>query len=209
MSATLVTINGSVDMKATSRERDVRAGKEPVRRVNRKEPAGATQPVARERSRVAVLALDAFGELRHFFSHDVQLAQALNWDEATAAQWRNRLVVRPQRTKVRQVLLLNELAGEARAYLATDTDVGEWLNAPLPNLRGKSPANWIRSRGRIGLRELTHGMVDWMPRVPDRDLEPIDSAEAQVYLDETAGHDPGAAELKRMLAARARRRTTP
>lgn len=196
-------------MTATTRGRDVRTGSEPVGRINRKEPAKATQPVARERSRVAILALDAFGDLRRFFSHDVQLAQALNWDDATAAQWRDRLVVRPQRTKVRQVLLLNELAGEARAYLATDTDVGEWLNAPLPNLRGSSPANWIRSRGRIGLRQLTHGMVDWMPRLPDHDLEPIDAEEAQAYLDEAAGYDAGAAELKQMLAARARRRTAP
>jgi hypothetical protein len=194
-------------MTATTRERDFRAGPKPVRQAKRKQPAEAAQPVARERSRVATLALDAFGELRRFFGHDVQLAQALNWDDATAAQWRDRLVVRPQRTKVRQVLLLNELAGEARAYLATDTDVGDWLNAPLPNLRGSSPANWIRSRERIGLRELTHGMVDWMPRLPDRDLEPIDAQEAQAYLDEAAGHDAGAAELKRMLAALAQRTT--
>ena len=196
-------------MTATTRARDVRAGPEPVGRVNRKGPAEATQSAARERSRQAILALDAFGDLRRFFSHDVQLAQALGWDDATAAQWRDRLVVRPQRIKVRQVLLLNELTHEARAYLATDTDVGEWLNAPLPNLRGSSPAQWIRSRGRIGLRELTYGMVDWMPRLPDRDLEPIDADEAQAYLDEAAEHDAGAAELKRMLAARARRRTAP
>jgi hypothetical protein len=167
------------------------------------------QPAARERSPQATLALDAFGDLRRFFSHDIQLALALGWDDATAAQWRDHVVVRPQRIKARQVLQLAELAREARAFLATDTDVGKWLNAPLPNLRGSSPARWIRSRGRIGLRELTHGMVDWMPRLPDRDLEPIDADEAQAHLDEAAEHDAGAAELKRMLADRARRRRAP
>jgi hypothetical protein len=196
-------------MTATTRERDVRAGPKPVGRVNRKDAADAMQPAARERSPQAILALDAFGDLRRFFSHDIQLAQALGWDDATAAQWRDRVVVRPQRVKARQVLQLAELAHEARAYLATDTDVGEWLNAPLPNLRGSSPAEWIRSRGRIGLRELTYGMVDWMPRLPDRDLEPIDAEKAQAYLDEAAEHDAGAAELKRMLADRARRRRAP
>lgn len=129
----------------------------------------------------------------------MQLAVALGWDEATAAQWRDRVVVRPQRAKATQVLQLAELAGEARAYLDSDTDVGEWLNAPLPNLGGKSPARWLRSRGRTGLRELTAGMVDWMPRLPEGDLEPINAGQARAALGEAADHDEGAAELRRML----------
>jgi hypothetical protein len=99
-----------------------------------------------------------------------------------------------------QVALLAELAREARAYLDTDANVGDWLNAPSPNLRGTSPARWLRSRGHIGLRELTFGLVDWMPRLPDTDLEPIDEERARAYLEEAADHDEGAAELKRMLA---------
>jgi hypothetical protein len=43
-------------------------------------------------------------------------------------------------------------------------------------------------------------MDDWMPRLPDRDLEPIDEEQARANLDEAAEHDEGAAELKRMLA---------
>ena len=187
-------------MPATTRERRLRAGQKAAGRANTKNPAGATGPAPRERSPLACLAVDAFGDLRRFFVHDVDLAQALGWDEATAAQWRDRLVVRPQRIKALQVLQLAELAREARAYLETDTNVGEWLNAPLPNLRGSSPARWVRSRGPIGLRELTHGMVDWMPRLPDRDLEQIVAEQARTYLDEAAEHDEGAAELKRMLA---------
>lgn len=187
-------------MAATTRERRPRAGQKAAGRVSKENPAGTARLAARERSLQASVALDAFGDLRRFFAHDVHLAQALGWDKATAAQWRDRLVVRPQRIKAMQVLQLAELAREARAYLETDTNVGEWLNAPLPNLRGSSPARWVRSRGPIGLRELTHGMVDWMPRLPDRDLEPIDAEQARRYLDEAAQHDEGAAELRRMLA---------
>jgi len=189
-------------MSAITRERYVRAGLQPVGRVSRKSRADVTRPADRERSAEANLALDAFCDLRQFFSHDVQLAQALGWDEATAAKWRDRLVVRPQRIKVMQVRQLAELAHEARAYLGTDTDVGGWLNAPLPNLRGSTPARWVRSRGPIGLRELTRGMVDWMPRLPDRDLERIDAEQARAYLDQAAEYDAAAAELKRMLGER-------
>lgn len=187
-------------MPATTRERRLRARKA-AGGVNRKDRAGMRRPGARQRSAQANRAVDAFGDARRFFSHDARLAEALGWDEATAAQWRDRLVVRPQRVKAIQVFELAELAREARAYLRTDTDVGDWLNAPLPNLGGSSPARWLRSRGMIGLRELIHGMVDWMPRLPERDLDPIDMERAWAYLDEAAEHDQGAAELKRMLAA--------
>lgn len=187
-------------MPTTARDSSLRAGGDAVGRAPREIRSDASQPRARERSPQASLALDAFGNLRRFFSHDVQLAQALGWDEATAAQWRDRQVVRPQRTKVMQVLQLAELGREARAYMETNEDVGEWLNAPLPNLRGSSPSRWLRSRGPIGLRELTRGMVDWMPRPPDRDLEPIDAEGARANLDEAAKHDEGAAELVRMLS---------
>ncbi len=189
-------------MPTTTRKSRLRSGEKAAGRVNRKNAAVAVaaRPVARQRTQQANLALDAFSDLRRFFAHDVNLAQALGWDAATTAQWRDRIVVRPQRLKAMQILQLAELAREARAYLENDTSVGEWLNAPLPNLRGNSPARWLRSRGSIGLRELTHGMVDWMPRPPDRDLEPIDAEQARAYLDKAAEHDEGAAELKRMLA---------
>jgi hypothetical protein len=35
----------------------------------------------------------------------------------------------------------------------------------LPNLRGATPAQWLVARGHRGLRELTYGLVDWMPRL--------------------------------------------
>jgi hypothetical protein len=177
-----------------------RAGQKPTAPTKKQTTVRSRRPAARERSAQATRALDVFGELRHFFVYDAQLAQALGWDEATAAQWRDRLVIRPQRVKTMQVLFLYEIAREARAYLERDVDVGEWLNAPLPNLRGGSPARWVRERGLIGLRELTHGMVDWMPRLPDRELEAVNEEEAMAYLDAAAEHDAGAREFKRMLA---------
>ena len=77
-------------MPATTRERRLRAGQKAAERVDQNNPTRATRPAARKRSRQATLALDAYGDLRRFFTHDVDLAQALGWDEATAAQWRDR-----------------------------------------------------------------------------------------------------------------------
>jgi hypothetical protein len=164
----------------------------------------ASLPTRRGRQRANGLpqadrALDTFADVRRYFGRDIQLAVVLGWDEATAARWRDHVVVRPQRVKTMRVVLLDKLAREARAYLESDTDVGEWLNAPLPNLQGKCPARWLRSRGRTGLRELTAGMVDWMPRLPERDLQPIDAEQARAFLKEAADHDEGVAELERML----------
>src|SRR5258708_2287494 len=134
-------------MPATTRERRLPTGQKAAGRIDTKRPGTGTPAGAPERSQQATLALDALCLLLPFFGHDAHLAQALGWDEATAAQWRDRRVVRPQRIKAMQVLLLYEAAQEARAYLESDTNVGEWLNAPMPNLRGNSPARWIRTRG--------------------------------------------------------------
>lgn len=162
---------------------------------------GTTQPTVRRRSQSSQQALDAFAHLRRFFARDAYLARALGWGESTAAAWRDGSVVRPQRLKVTQVILLDELARGARAYLDDDASVGEWLNAPLPNLRGKSPAQWLGSRGWTGLRELMSGMVDWMPRFPEDDLDPIDDAQVQAFLDDVEDKDPIRSELRRMVAA--------
>jgi hypothetical protein len=128
------------------------------------------------------------------------LAQALGWDQATAGDWGSHNVVRPRTAKHKQVFLLIELCAEARAYLASDSDVGLWLNAPLPNLRGITPAEWLRERGAIGLRELTYGMVDWMPRLPDGELSDIDEESAWLAMLAAAKEDAGVREFRRMLA---------
>lgn len=176
-------------------------------RVGRKYPASARTKAStaaiqanRQRSARATRALEAFADLRRFFASDSQLAEALTWDEATVAKWRDHLVVRPQVIKVMQVLLLDEIALEARAYMRSDSDVGSWLNAPTPNLRGATPARWVRQRGHVGVTELTHGLVDWMPRIPERDLRAIDPDAALAYLDAAVETDEGARELKRMLS---------
>ena len=163
---------------------------------------GAQRTPVRRRSAQALLALQAFAELRQYFSRDTQLVQALSWDEATIASWRREEVVRPQAMKVAQVLLLHEAAREASAYMECDAQVGEWLNAPLPNLRGATPANWVRLHGPAGLAELTRGLVEWMPRIREDDLQAIDPDAAIEYLDSAAKHDYGARELRRMLSER-------
>jgi len=104
----------------------------------------------------------------------VLLAGALGWDEATVAEWRTREVVRPQVKKAAEIELLLDLCEETRPYLREDHQVGQWMSTGLPNLRGMSPAQWLAARGHRGLRELTYGLVDWMPRLPAGELEPIE-----------------------------------
>jgi hypothetical protein len=156
------------------------------------------QPPQRRRSPQAVSALDAFTSLYAFFGRDVLVAEALGWDEATVAAWRERQVVRPQRAKSDEVELLLELCEETRPYLREDGQVGAWVTTPLPNLRGATPAAWLRLRGRRGLRELVHGLVDWMPRLPVGEIEPVDERAAAAALSKQAA-DPAVVEFQRML----------
>ena len=121
----------------------------------------------------------------------------------TVAEWREQRVVRPQKTKMVQVALLYELCTEARAYLDSDLDAGRWVTAPLPNLaleerRGVTPAEWVNVRRITGLRELTYGMVDWMPKVPETDLQFNDS-DASAYGSAASGGQ-AVQEFERMLA---------
>jgi hypothetical protein len=145
-----------------------------------------------------VSALEVFASLYSFFGRDVMVADALGWDDATVAAWRQREVVRPQRAKAENVELLLELCEETRPYLRDDRQVGAWVTTPLPNLRGAAPSDWLRLRGRRGLRELVHGLVDWMPRLPAGELEPIDEKATAAALSRHA-HDPAVVEFQRML----------
>jgi hypothetical protein len=143
-------------------------------------------------------ALDSFARLYCFFGRDVLLADALGWDEATVAVWRGRGVVRPQVKKAAQVELLLELCEETRPYLHGDLQVGEWVSTALPNLRGSTPAQWLLARGQRGLRELTYGLVDWMPRLPAGEVEPV---QEDVAAETIAAHERTleTAEFLRML----------
>lgn len=162
--------------------------------------AAESQRQRRRRSKHAARALVAFAALRRFFPHDNQLARALGWDVATTAEWRSGRVVRPQRAKIVEVARLLDLCEETRAYLRSDADAGTWTTAPMPNLGGSSPAEWLQRHGQVGLRQLTHGMVDWMPKVQEADLEPIDSDEADAALQRAVETDEGVREFERMLA---------
>ena len=147
----------------------------------------------------ATRALDCFERLYCFFGRDVLLAEALDWNEATVAEWRTREVIRPHLKKVAQIELLLELCEETRPYLQEDLQVGEWINTGLPNLRGMSPAQWLTARGHRGLRELTYGLLDWMPRLPAGELEPIKEP-ATSKANTPTPRLPEAAEFLRMLS---------
>jgi hypothetical protein len=129
----------------------------------------------------------------------VLLAGALGWDEATVAEWRTREVVRPQVKKAAQIELLLDLCEETRPYLHEDRQVGEWMSTGLPNLRGMTPAQWLAARGHRGLRELTYGLVDWMPRLPADELEPIKERATSETMTPHAD-TPEATEFLRMLS---------
>jgi hypothetical protein len=129
----------------------------------------------------------------------VLLAEALGWNEATVAEWRTREVVRPQVKKAAQIELLLELCEETRPYLHEDHQVGGWISTGLPNLRGMTPAQWLTTRGPRGLRELTYGLVDWMPRLPAGELEPIEEP-ARSGASTPHAETPEAAEFLRMLS---------
>ncbi len=100
------------------------------------------------------MALDDFARLYIFFGRDAPLAAALRWDEATIACWRKRQVVRPQVKKATQVLRMLKLCDQVRPHMQSDRQVGQWLGAPSPNLRGHSPAQWLAANGQRGLDEL-------------------------------------------------------
>jgi hypothetical protein len=155
----------------------------------------------RERSAQAAVALERFDRLRHFFSRDAQMADALGWDHATVAEWRGLRVVRPQRAKAAMVALLLALCEEARPYLDNAGQVGQWVNTPLPNLHGCTPSRWIRERGRTGLDELARGMLDWAPRPREEDLEPVDDSVTLARLRSAARHDETARELQHIIDA--------
>ena len=59
-----------------------------------------------------------------------------------------------------------------------------------------TPASWLQLRGRRGLRELVHGLVDWMPRLPAGEIEPVDEQAATLS---RKAHDPALVEFQRML----------
>lgn len=134
-----------------------------------------TQPkratlMRRQPSALARHALAAFADVRRYFDTDAHIAGALGWDVATAREWREQAVVRPQRVKVKQLLMLRGLCEDTRPFLREDLDVGHWLTSPQPHLRGHTPAQWLRGRGEHGLNELRRGLVEWMPKVSESDL---------------------------------------
>jgi hypothetical protein len=207
--ATLPLINPNVDMPTSSSTSDRSRPQRRVARSTQRQDApraasrerGGRAPRSRRRapSAHATRALDDFARLYSYFGGGALLAGALGWDQATVAEWRTRQVVRPQVKKVAQIELLLELCEETRPYLHEDHQVGEWISIGLPNLRGMTPAQWLTARGHRGLRELTYGLIDWMPRLPAGELESIEGEATPEGLASPAD-TPEAAEFLRMLS---------
>lgn len=160
------------------------------------------QSTQRTRSQAAVLAIETLGELQKYFEYANQLAEALGWDPDTVSDWLSDSVVRPQAKKVAQVILLQELCLEARAYLRSDSDVGIWLTSPSIRLEdGVTPSEWLLERGALGLRELTADMSSTMPKTPVGEIEPVDETKATIVHAYAASKgDAGALEAARLVA---------
>jgi transcriptional regulator with XRE-family HTH domain len=155
---------------------------------------------ARAKSAIALYGATRFQEIRQYFRSDLEVARALGWDPATVSQWRRGEVVRPSRRKIRQVELLGRLAEETNPYLSDPLDVGSWIAAPQPYLGGKAPGRWVDERGEAGLRQLVSSLVDWMPRLAQGELEPVDPQEADAALEAYAAVDEGSQEFKKFLS---------
>jgi hypothetical protein len=190
----------------TRKEAHPSAGRKAERDSARAEREAKRQESRRQRgkrrqlSNHAQYAREAFQGLRGFFKNDAQLAEALGWDEKTVAQWKEAKVSRPRRPNVLRVAFLHELCLEARVYLATEEDAGRWVTTPQPQLRGETPAAWVRDRGKTGLDELTLMFAEApLPAAADEPLEPFDEDEAVSTLLKNAATDAGVAEFARML----------
>lgn len=94
----------------------------------------------------------AIASLRPFYRSASDLAGALSTSRDTVRSWRSsRPPRRPRRELVARAALMVALCREARRYMASDEQVGEWTRAPQPRLRGFTPADVILKYGRSGL----------------------------------------------------------
>lgn len=119
--------------------------------------------------------------LGRFFS-DSELMTALDWDAAAVTSLGD-----VTESEALQVMLMLELCDEFQAYLQDEVEVARWIITPSPHFP-ESPAARLRLEGQAALDEITHGLPDWMPKLPEEDLAPIDSLNVKrPRLDERAG----------------------
>lgn len=117
---------------------------------------------SRRRARTArsARAEGVVGELRGYFRSASQLASALGTSRDTLRAWSAPdAPSRPRVELLDAAELLLALCQATRRYVATDLQVGEWVNAPDPRLGGCSPAQALRRYGRDGLGVLLAGLA--------------------------------------------------
>ena len=139
-------------------------------------------------------------ELRTYFRSIAQLAAALGTSRDTLRAWTAGTV--PSRPRVElldaaQSLLV--LCRAARRYMPDDHQVGDWVTAPDPRLRGASPAKALRRYGRPGLDVLVSGLALIAPSRPTGPVElpPLDELRAALM----TGIGPEAVERIEQMAA--------
>ena len=129
---------------------------------------------SRRRARTArsARAEGVIGELRGYFRSASQLASALGTSRDTLRAWSAASApARPRVELLDAAELLLVLCQATRRYVATDLQVGEWVNAPDPRLGGCSPAQALRRYGRDGLGVLLAGLAVVAPPRPGGPVE--------------------------------------
>ncbi len=131
-------------------------------------PAVAGGSRRRARTDRSARAKRVVGELRNYFRSATQLALALGTSRDTVRMWSAaRTPARPRVELLDAAELLLILCRAARRYVANDLDVGDWVSAPDPRLRGASPAQALRRNGREALQDLLAGLALVAPPRPD------------------------------------------
>ncbi len=131
-------------------------------------PAVADGSRRRARTDRSARAKRVVGELRNYFRSATQLALALGTSRDTVRVWSAaRAPARPRVELLDAAELLLVLCRAARRYVADDLDVGDWVSAPDPRLRGASPAQALRRNGREALEELLAGLALVAPPRPE------------------------------------------
>ena len=106
----------------------------------------------------------AFGQLAPFFARRVDFARALGISPPALRQWLTAPPARPRQDTIRSVLQLRDVAVAAAAWVADPRQVGHWLLAPHPELRGAVPAVLARTLPPDGVALLVDDMALIAPR---------------------------------------------
>jgi hypothetical protein len=129
-----------------------------------------------------------------------QMAAALGTSRDTLRAWTaGKVPARPRVELLEAAEALLVLCRAARRYMPDDHQVGDWLTAPDPRLRGASPAKALRRYGRPGLDVLISGLALIAPPRPSGpvDLPPLKELRAALM----TGIGPEAVERIEQMAA--------